>query len=138
MDKSEGAQCRATRGGRPNASPTSVLIVQRNRLTARSFQRYLGRFFGEVRVACSLREAEEILNTDLLITHLVCGDDFGEGEPRGRDLIQRWRRIRPGISRAVLATASELETRGATKWGVDAVFLKPTDPANLLAFLAVS
>jgi CheY-like chemotaxis protein len=112
----------------------SLLIVQRNALTARSLQRYLGRHFAEVLVASSRKAAEEVLQTGR-VTHLLCGDDLGGDEPRGGELVPEWRHSYPELERAILATAADRDEVDAP--GIDGVFSKPGEPSALLELLAV-
>jgi ActR/RegA family two-component response regulator len=119
---------------RNHQSHRGLLIVQRNSLTARSLKRYLGRHFSQVWVASSPASAEQVLAQDT-VTHLICGNDFGAGERLGRDLVQCWRDSCPDIRRAVLATASDVDSQEIA--GVDGVFSKPTEPALLLDLLAI-
>jgi hypothetical protein len=120
---------------------SKLMIVQTHQLAASSLGRYLGQYFDVVRVARSRGEAEKLFREGSPFTHLVCGDDLGAHEPRGCELIVSWRRLYPGIARAVLATGAEphwhRSSTGNVTPGVDAVFKKPDEPGRLLNLLGV-
>jgi len=97
--------------------------------------RYLSEYFDAVHVAMSSEEAEAILNDQSARpTHLICGQDLGPYCDSGATLIPAWRKLCPSLICVVLATgALQLP---AELPGVDAVFLKPAQPSQLLSLVA--
>ena len=119
----------------PVPVPRRLLIVQRNAAAARSMARYLQRHFDSVQVLETWTEVEAaLLDRRFPPTHLISGQDLGEGSPTGASLIPRWRQLCPALECVVLATG--VVELPAELPGVDAVFHKPAQPAELLSLLA--
>jgi len=114
-------------------SEVQVLIVQRNELLARSLARYLGAHYVRALVVSTAAEAESVLRSTTSLLHVVCGQVLGDGEPSGATCIGRWRAEFPHVTRAILATGSDEPIGSAA--GVDGVFLKPSEPRDLMALL---
>src|SRR5690606_3951759 len=84
----------------------SLLLLQRNAAVARALARLLGRYFATVSVAHTPEEAERVLERREA-THLICGQDFGDGQPLGQDLILAWRGRYPSLEQVILASGAE-------------------------------
>lgn len=98
------------------------------------FRRVLKRTFDQVYVAFSGAEASEILE-HTPVTHVVSDVMLGAKDPKGTELIARWRGAYPGIRFAAVFTgrASVKEVSGLP--GIDAAFAKPAGFEALVAQL---
>jgi CheY-like chemotaxis protein len=118
----------------PHGAGRELLVLQRNRFAARAIARFFEPLFDAVHVATSLAEADALLrDPSHRVTHVVCGQRFGDGDPEGADWIAAWRARHPTVRRVVLLTADVVASEVA---GIDLVLEKPLDPAALAAVLS--
>jgi len=95
----------------------------------------LGRHFDEVHVVTSGAEGDVVL-AKAKVTHVVCDQHLGEGDPPGLVLVPRWRREHPSIERAIILTGFPEASLSAGP-GVDAIASKLTESSALLRILGV-
>jgi ActR/RegA family two-component response regulator len=114
-----------------------LLIVQHDPLIRRALARYFRRLVGTVSVAADAAEADAVFNdTERSPTDLICGQDFGMGEPLGTTLVARWRDRHASLRRVILATGAL--TLPTELPGVDAVVSKPAEVADIVTQLLVA
>jgi hypothetical protein len=112
--------------------PRRLLVVQHKLLVGRALARFFAPFFGEVEVAARPADAEALLVAHpALLTDIVCGVDFGPGEPAGTSWIPRFRR-HACVGSIVVASARTV----TDACGADLVVEKPVDPTLILDFLS--
>lgn len=95
--------------------------------------RHFSRLGVRVLVARDAGTAEGHLKTSA-VTHVICDYDLGAGQPRGTDLMRRWRAAHGSIVKACLYTGSG---QMAVPPEVDCVFHKPADPEAMMTALEI-
>ena len=114
-----------------------LLIVDDRDDQLRAFRRTLEEQFDIIRLAHDCREAEECLNQQPVVTHLLCDMWLGASGERGDLLVGEWRRRYPSIQLAVLMTGDSLERSAMPAHeGIDAYVEKPVDPDLLRTIMA--
>lgn len=126
VDAGPGSDC--TRAG-------TVLILDDDARVGKSVARILLCGFDRVFTATTPSQAEALLGSNR-VTHLVFDCDLGEGQPKGTDLVSRWRNEYPAIERAVIVTGSRLSEIDPPP-EVDVVLSKPAARVELFAALAI-
>jgi len=115
----------------------SLLIVEDMEDVGRSYMRCLRRYVSKIHVAQTPQEAEAILSQSDPPTLLLCDNWLGHGRPLGAELIPRWRKAYPFLSKVALVTGSDLEVVSKVP-GVDIVFEKPPDIDAIIAFFGLA
>ena len=111
-----------------------LLIVQSDPLLREALARYFRRLAGIVSVAGSEAEADAVFADSCRSpTDLICGQEFGEGEPLGTTLIAKWRSRYASLRRVVLATGAFALPSQLP--GVDALVRKPASVTDIVAQL---
>ncbi len=114
-----------------------LLIVQHDPLLRNALARYFRRLVGMVSVAANEAEANAVFDdTERSPTDLICGQNFGKGEPLGTTLVARWRDRHASLRRVILATGAL--TVPAELPGVDAVVSKPAEVTDIVTQLLVA
>jgi hypothetical protein len=110
--------------------PRRLLIVQRNEAVGRALARFFAPFVAEVATLTSPAEAERRLaEPSALPTDVICGIDFGPGDPPGTEWIRRYRAALP-LGKLVIASSSPPERCD----DADLIVGKPIDPRAILDF----
>jgi ActR/RegA family two-component response regulator len=110
-----------------------LMVVDDTPNVGRALSRMLGKHFDEVHVLGSAAEAASLLKQKP-VTHVVCDQCLGKGDPRGLDLVPVWRREHPSIERAIVLTGLD-ETTLAAGPGIDAIVSKLTGSEELVRAL---
>jgi DNA-binding NtrC family response regulator len=115
------------------SSKKILMIVDDTPNIGRALSRMIGRHFDEVHVLTGAAEASDLLGRTR-VTHVICDQCLGEGDPRGLDLVPRWRRAHPSIERAIVLTGFDARTLVAGP-EIDAVVSKLTGSHELMGLL---
>lgn len=129
--------CASVSSRDPVVAKATVLVVQSNALTLRSLGRLLEHSVGRVLLADGPAAAEALLEREVgRQVIIVCGQRFGADEATGAELLALWKARYPAVRFTVLATGAE----GAPTAGgaIDAVFQKPSQPAELIEMLVAA
>jgi DNA-binding NarL/FixJ family response regulator len=110
-----------------------LMVVDDTPNVGRALSRVLRKHFDEVHVLESAAEAAALLGWKP-VTHVICDQCLGEGDPRGLDLVPLWRREHPSIERAIILTGLDERTFVASP-GVDAVISKLAGSEELVRAL---
>lgn len=113
-----------------------LLIVDDESSVCRALSRIFRSCVDEVLTAFSPIEAETVLATKK-ITHLICDQWFGIGQPLGLDLVVKWKREHPSISRIVILTGTDV-TQLEMPPDVDRIMDKTVDPKLLMGVLELN
>jgi DNA-binding NarL/FixJ family response regulator len=96
----------------------------------------LGGAVDEIRTALSPREGDAALRAGG-VTHVICDQWFGNGEPLGVEVAAGWRAEHPTVTRVVIVTGRDVEQIRRPA-GVDALVPKTATKEQLLAALRLS
>ena len=110
-----------------------LLVLDDEATVCRSLRRILSRSFDEILTAETPADAERILESRP-VTHLLCDQLLGPGQPLGNDLAARWRPRYPSIEHVVLLTGADIRTLQIAD-EVDLVLPKTTELAELTSAL---
>ena len=99
----------------------------------RALSRALGRHFDEVHAFTSAAEASALLER-MPVTHVICDQSLGQGDPSGLELIPSWRRSHASIERAIILTGlAESTLRPGPE--IDGIVSKLVGPEELARML---
>jgi len=115
------------------SSKKVLLIVDDTPNVGRAMARMLNRHFDELHLLTCAAEAAALLGQEP-VTHVICDQCLGEGDPPGTDLVPRWRREHPSIERAVILTGLDPTTLLAGP-GIDAIVSKLAGSEELVRIL---
>jgi DNA-binding NtrC family response regulator len=110
-----------------------LLIVDDESSVCRALSRMLGKRVDEIASAFSPQEAEMVL-VSKEVTHLVCDQWFGMGQPLGVDLVAKWKEKYQSIQNIVLLTGTD-ETRLSPPTEGVRIMNKTVNPDDLIAAL---
>ena len=115
------------------SSKEILMIVDDTPNVGRALSRIFTKKFDEVHVLSCAAEAAALLGQKP-VTHIICDQCLGEGDPRGLDLVPLWRREHPSIERAIILTGLD-ETTFVASPGIDAVVSKLAGSEELVRAL---
>ncbi len=113
----------------------TILVFDDDRLNLRSIGRVLRGTFDEVLLAQTAHRAEELLAKHR-VTHILCDRQLTESMT-GEQFIIKWRRQWPSIRYAALMTGEDAHGLPNDPL-IDAIFMKPFEPAELRSILYAS
>jgi len=114
-----------------NQVKTVVLVVDDDENVLRSIVRHLNKLDScRVFSASTRAGAEEVLATEK-VELLVCDYNLGSGVPNGVELITKWRKAHPCITRAVILSGSEMSEIPNRK-EVDSILSKSSNLAEVV------
>ena len=90
----------------------------------------------QIQTATTPTEAEIVLRSGR-VTHVICDQWFGPGQPLGMNLVKKWKEQYETIERAVVLTGTDIAKLPATG-GVDMVLPKVVEPAELIEALKLT
>ena len=103
-----------------------MLIVDDDDLVAKTAKRVIERNSLEkpdqILLASTPSQAEIILRA-YRVTSVLCDYDLGKNQPKGTELVTRWRRQHASIQTAFIYTGSDVETVPKVH-GIEAIFSK--------------
>ena len=112
---------------------TTLLVVDDESAVCRVMRRMLRGKFGEILTAETPADAEAVL-ASRQVTHVVCDQCLGPGQPEGLAVAAGWRASYPSIRKLVILTGADVKNLAALP-GIDLVLPKTTDLADLAALL---
>lgn len=112
---------------------TTLLVVDDESAVCRAVRRLLRDKFDEIVTVETPADAETVLATRQ-VTHVVCDQCLGPGQPEGLAIAGGWRTSYPSIRRLVILTGADVKNLTALP-GVDLVLPKTIDPVDLAAVL---
>jgi CheY-like chemotaxis protein len=112
--------------------PVAILVVDDTDLVRRAMVRLLGRYFATVLSAGTATGAEALLERERP-PFLLCDYWLGQGVPPATSFIPRWRTSFPFLRRVALMTGTKASALHGAE-GVDAVFQKPLELSEVIAF----
>jgi DNA-binding NtrC family response regulator len=112
---------------------TTLLVVDDESSVCRAVRRLLRDKFDEILTVETPADAEAVL-ASRQVTHLVCDQCLGPGQPEGLAVASGWRATYPSIRKLVILTGADVKNLTALP-GVDLVLPKTTDPVDLAALL---
>jgi DNA-binding NtrC family response regulator len=114
--------------------PEPLLIVDDREAVRSSLVRFLEMYFEVVLSAGDPSQAEEQLRTGRP-KYLLTDYWLGNAYPPSTELIPRWRKLCPTLTRVALMTGTKTSSIGACP-EVDAVFAKPLDLRRVIEFFS--
>jgi CheY-like chemotaxis protein len=130
MDRS----ARTREGCVTDSGKTTLLVVDDESAVCRAMRRMLRGKFDEIVTVETPADAEVVLATRQ-VTHIVCDQCLGPGQPEGLAIASGWRAAYPSIRKLVILTGANVKNLAALP-GVDLVLPKTIDPVDLAAILA--
>jgi CheY-like chemotaxis protein len=112
---------------------TTLLVVDDESAVCRAMRRMLRGVFDEILTVETPADAEAVL-ASREVTHLVCDQCLGPGQPEGLAVASGWRTSYPSIRKLVILTGANVKNLTALP-GVDHVLPKTIEPADLAKVL---
>jgi CheY-like chemotaxis protein len=116
-------------------SKNILLVVDDESAVCRVVRRLLKKRFDEIVTAETPTDAETVLASHD-VTHVICDQVLGPGQPQGLELARGWKTAFPSIRKIIVLTGANVNDLVAPP-GVDLVLSKATDPEQLAAHLGV-
>lgn len=110
-----------------------LLIVDDESSVCRALSRLLDSQVREILSATNPTEAEIILRSGR-VTHLICDQWFGPGQPLGIDLVTKWKKSYPAMQKGIVLTGTDIRELDAGET-VDKILPKVVDPDVLIQAL---
>ncbi len=115
------------------AAGRRLILIERNALLCRSFERFFRLYFDEVQIASDPAAATLTLQSCCVPTDLICGMQ-DESEAQLAEWVERWRNALPLLGRVLVVTGCNQAPTHIV--GVDTIIEKPIAPEVLLQFFA--
>jgi len=116
------------------AERTTLLVVDDESAVCRAVRRLLRDKFDEIVTVETPADADAVL-ASRPVTHVVCDQCLGPGQPEGLAIASAWRAAYPSIRRLIILTGANVKSLTAPP-GVDLVLPKTIDPVDLAKVLA--
>jgi CheY-like chemotaxis protein len=112
---------------------TTLLVVDDESAVCRALRRLLKGRFDAIIAVETPADAEAVLAAQR-VTHVLCDQCLGPGQPEGLAIASGWRATYPSIRKMIILTGANVKNLAALP-GVDLVLPKTTDPVDLAALL---
>ncbi len=112
---------------------TTLLIIDDEGSVRRALSRILFKYADKILTASNMTDAQLILDTDP-VTHILCDQLLGPGQPTGTESAIFWKDRYPSIKKLFILTGTKIASVAAPE-GIDKVLPKTTDPLQLAAML---
>jgi CheY-like chemotaxis protein len=113
---------------------TTLLVVDDESAVCRVLRRLLRNKFDDIVAVETPADAEAVL-ASRPVTHVVCDQCLGPGQPEGLEIASAWRAANPSIRKLIILTGANVMNLTALP-GVDLVLPKTIDPVDLARLLA--
>ncbi|MCK9522140.1 MAG: hypothetical protein M0R76_03735 [Proteobacteria bacterium] len=119
--------------GRTNDTAPVLLIIDDESAVCRALKRTFRDQVSSIVVASNAADAQAIVAQEM-VTHVLCDQWLGPGQPLGTELVRGWKAQHASIRRILILTGT-LAPLVSLPGDIDMVLTKTTDPVEMAAHL---